>query len=271
MRNHRDGNPSIHALAERLEYHEDSSNAEGAQRIGGEVLDRGDALLISSKPDLGPGLNFVSRIRTDDRRIQALVDDACAWFETRQISPHFRVNPLTRPAGLALLLRARGFTMTEQETQMVLAGRDREPAAAPDVTVTQIELKDVDWWAKIQHRAFGMGVPSETAINLARATFDFGGFRPYVARIEGTPVGAATLITWQGVCGIYGVATLPEARHRGVGTALVRRMIADARVRGDSPICLQAETGADTQRWYERLGFRVVYDRTGWTRNSHHE
>jgi ribosomal protein S18 acetylase RimI-like enzyme len=116
-----------------------------------------------------------------------------------------------------------------------------------------------------------MGVPSDTAIDLARVTFDFGGFRPYVARLEGTAVGAATLMAWEGVFGIYGVATLPEARRRGVGTALVRRMISDARARDGAPICLQAETDTDAQRWYERLGFRTVYDRTGWTKNSRKE
>lgn len=44
-----------------------------------------------------------------------------------------------------------------------------------------------------------------------------------------------------------------------------RHMIADARARAGCPICLQVETGSHTQRWYERMGFRVVYDRSGWT------
>jgi ribosomal protein S18 acetylase RimI-like enzyme len=260
-------------LADRLEKHEETGNAESARRIGGEILDRGNALLIFSRPDFGAGLNFACRVRSDESHIEILVDDLCGWFTRHGVAPHVRVSPLTRPANLARLLEQRGFVSTERETQMVLAGVDAERPAGSNgrVTIGQIEDHEVDRWVEIQHRGFGMGAPSRDALDLAHATIDFGGIRPHLARLDCEPVGAGKLIEWQGVFGIYGVAVLPQARGCGVGTALVRQMIRDARQRGnarahvDAPICLQAETGADTQRWYERLGFRVVYDRTGWT------
>ena len=254
-------------LADLLEKHEETGNAESARAIGGEILDRGDALLIFSRADFGAGLNFACRVRSDAAHIEQLVDDVCGWFTQRGVAPHLRVSPLTRPANLAQLLEKRGFVTTETETQMVLAGEDTERSdnSAGRITINQIKDHEIDRWVEIQHRGFGMGAPSKDAMDLAHVTVDFGGIRPHIARLDGDPVGAGKIIAWQGVFGIYGVAVLPEARGRGVGTALVRQMICDARARGAGPICLQAETGARTQHWYERLGFRVVYNRTGWT------
>jgi ribosomal protein S18 acetylase RimI-like enzyme len=99
---------------------------------------------------------------------------------------------------------------------------------------------------------------------MARASFESGMSSPYLARLDGELVGAGLLTNWAGVFGIYGVATVASARGQGVATEMVRKMIFDAQGRSNAPICLQAETNSSEQRWYELLGFRVVYDRTGW-------
>ena len=257
-------------LADLLEKHEETSNAESARRIGGEIWDRGDALVFSSKPEFGSGLNFACRVRSDESYIENLIAEVDTWFAQRGITPHFRVSPLTRPANLAQRLEHRGFARTETETQMVLAGEDVEPPtrAASPITIRQIETHGLDCWAEIQSRGFGME-PTPTVMELARTSAESKNHSLYLASLNGEAAGAGTLIEWAGAGGIYGVATLPQARKRGVATALVRQMIRDARTRGNAPICLQAETDTPTQRWYERLGFRAVYDRTGWTKKTH--
>lgn len=256
-------------LADLLEKHEETSNAESARRIGGEIWDRGDALVFCSKSEFGNGLNFACRVRSDESHVESLIDEVDAWFARRGITPHYRVSPLTRPANLAWLLERRGFARTETETQMVLAGEDTEPPtrAASQITIRQIEPRELERWAQIQSRGFSMD-PSPAVMELARTSAESKTHSLYLASLDGEPVAAGTLIEWAGAVGIYGVATLPEARNHGVSTALVRQMIGDGRARGDVPICLQAETGTHTQRWYERLGFRVVYDRTGWTKEN---
>ena len=208
-------------LADLLEKHEETGNGESARSIGGEVLDRADALLIFSRPDFGTGLNFACRVRSDETVVEALVDDVCGWFTQRGIPPHLRVSPLTRPSDLAHRLKRRGFVCTETETQMVLAGEDIEPPTRADrhIAISQIENHEIDRWVEIQHRGFGMGAPSGDTMDLAHATVDFGGIRPHLARLDGVPVGAGKIIAWQGVFGIYGVAVLPEVRGCGVGTA----------------------------------------------------
>lgn len=253
-------------LADRLEYHEESSNAQAAKNNGGEFVELGDVMLIYSRPEFGAGLNFACRIRSDDARIENLVDDVCAWFDQRGVAPHFRVSPLTRPSNLAQILERRGFVCTETETQMVLESDDTEPMTNPRVIIEQVQPRDLESWVGIQHRGFGeTDKPTATMIEMARQSFEAGRNKLYLARLDGEPVGAGTLVYWANVYGIYGVATAEPARGKGVGTAMVRQMIRDMRASGE-PICLQAQTNSAEQHWYERLGFRVVYDRTGWTK-----
>ncbi len=256
----------IDDLSEQLERHEETGNAETALLIGGEVWDRGDVLALYSRPEFEKGLNFACRIRADEVHIESLVDSVSDWFAHRNVSPHFRDSPLTRPTGLAHLLEQRGFVQTESETQMVLAAEDTEPPSNPHVTVEPVALDDIPRWVHIQHDAFGgTGEPSELMVELARASMHQGRSVLYLARLEGMQVGAASLMEWAGVLGIYGVAVDQHHRRQGVATALVRQMVADAHSRSSHPICLQVETGSRTQQWYERMGFRVAYNRSGWT------
>ncbi len=255
-------------LADWLERHEETGNAESARGIGGEIWKRGDALVIASRPELGTGLNFACRIRSDDASVDRVIDEVEDWLRARGTVPHFRVSPLTRPSNLAQILERRGFVQTEAETQMLLAAADVAPPPNPAVIVEQIEASEIARWVEIQHRGFGLTGSWQTAIDLTNAFVSIGGIKPFLARLDHAAVGAGMLFAWDGALGIYGVATLPKGRRQGVGTALVRAMIHAARARGTAPICLQAQTDSPTQRWYEHLGFRAVYDRSGWTRQS---
>ncbi|MGB8647992.1 MAG: GNAT family N-acetyltransferase [Anaerolineae bacterium] len=253
-------------LAEQLERHEELGNASSAWRIGGEVWERGDVVALYSHPQFGTGLNFACRVRSTEQGIDELLDDVIEWFSWRNVKPHVRVNPLSRPIDLAERLKRRGFTQTEMETQMVLTAKDIERPPNLRVTIELVRIPDLGSWLSIQNRGFGSnGQPTPLSIELNRATVN-AGWRPYLARLDGEPVAAGMLSSFENTWGIYGVATLPDARGQGVGTALMRRMVADAQAEMAScPVCLQAETAGPAQRWYERLGFRVVYDRTGWS------
>jgi len=63
---------------------------------------------------------------------------------------------------------------------------------------------------------------------------------------------------------VLGIAVMPGWRGKGIGTALMRRLLEGAA--GRAPISLNVAKGNPAQRLYERMGFVVVED-TGasWT------
>ena len=77
--------------------------------------------------------------------------------------------------------------------------------------------------------------------------------RAYVARVDGEPAATIATIDLGDDCEIWSVATLPEARGRGLCTALMRQGLWDARQGGCSTSTLEATAAG--RPVYERLGY----------------
>jgi ribosomal protein S18 acetylase RimI-like enzyme len=78
--------------------------------------------------------------------------------------------------------------------------------------------------------------------------------RNYLGFLDDKAVCTSTVFYGAGVAGIYDVATLPEARGRGLGTALTLAPLLDARQAGYRIGVLQSsEMGFGV---YKRMGFR---------------
>ena len=77
--------------------------------------------------------------------------------------------------------------------------------------------------------------------------------RLYIANAEGRPAATVATLRHGDDCEIWSVATEPEARGRGLGTALMRRALWDAAQAGCATSTLQAtKLGRPV---YERVGF----------------
>lgn len=76
----------------------------------------------------------------------------------------------------------------------------------------------------------------------------------YLGYLGDVPVGTAELTMAGGVAGLYNICTLAAHRRRGVGTALTRQPLLDARERGCRAAVLEAARAGVSL--YERVGFR---------------
>ena len=76
----------------------------------------------------------------------------------------------------------------------------------------------------------------------------------YLVLLDGQPVATSQVLLGAGVAGIYQVTCLPEARGRGIGTAVTFAAMDEARRRGYASAILQASDLGHPV--YRRLGFR---------------
>jgi predicted acetyltransferase len=74
--------------------------------------------------------------------------------------------------------------------------------------------------------------------------------------LAGVPVASAALVLDSGVAGIYAVATLPEARNRGIGKPMTATALREARQLGYRVGILQSSSMGHPI--YEKMGFRDV-------------
>jgi GNAT superfamily N-acetyltransferase len=150
---------------------------------------------------------------------------------------------------VARLLADAGHRLDARPAAMVRELDDFEPASEMELDLIEPDMSEA---ARVNDAAYGFDGDFERA---------FGRLPPepawlYLARVDRVP--ACTVLTYEeaGECGVYLVATLPEARGRGAATALMSHALAEARRRGCTTTSLQA-----TQRGrplYLRMGYRDI-------------
>ena len=127
--------------------------------------------------------------------------------------------------------------------------------AAPSFPVVQVGS-----WAALQHRArpvrFQVFVQEQRVpVKLELDDFDAVSAHALALDASGKAIGTGRLLP-DGHIGR--MAVLPEWRRSGVGAAIMRALLNEARRRGLASVELSAQCHA--RRFYERLGFRVVGD-----------
>jgi ribosomal protein S18 acetylase RimI-like enzyme len=75
--------------------------------------------------------------------------------------------------------------------------------------------------------------------------------------VDGRPAGRLYVARWTKTLRIVDIALMPEFRGRGIGTALVTELFAEADASGRS-VSIHVESNNPARRLYERLGFQDV-------------
>jgi GNAT superfamily N-acetyltransferase len=161
-------------------------------------------------------------------------------------------------------LQAMDLEMVATRPAMAVSVQDVQPAQVPAgveiVRVTDPELLadlvDVEVGAFETDRAVAEGL-------LAPSQLPLPNVRLYAALSDGRAVAQAVTNTQRGAVGVFGVATLPEYRRRGIGTAITAFAIDDVRSETDLAWLQSTEMARPL---YERMGFRPVSDWDVWVR-----
>jgi len=231
------------------EYYTHLGQAPGVELSEGPHL----SWMLTGIPD--PFLNVVFRTNLPPDEPASVVDEALARFRVKGISTlsWLAPTPDVRPH----LLR-QGLTFSEGGRGMAadLAALPESLPASPGMAIVAVEDRATfQSWTHVMRIGFGTPEAAEPDLLEVFAAIGSGPqIRTYLALMDGQPVATSQLLLAAGVAGIYQVTCLPQARGRGIGTAVTLAALLEARRRGYATAILQAsDLGYPV---YRRLGFR---------------
>jgi len=230
-----------------------------------EVVE-GAYLLILSKLDV-PVFNRVLGLGLEKPATEAQVDGIIARYKAAGSSRFFvSVSPGAEPASTVSWLEARGFRRFNRWAK-VERGVEPVPAVTTDARIEEVGPEHARTFGDVLCR--GVGLPEgmgEWRGKWAGRLLGRQGWRIYMAFDGAKAVGAAGTFVKGEWASLGFAATLPEARGRGVQSALIARRIQDARAMGCRR--LSSETAEDTPdrpapsfHNLTRLGFELAYYR----------
>jgi len=208
------------------------------------------------------GVTMTRLAHNDKASIDKKITEALDFFSARNTKTHWAVSPATRPADLATHLQARGFTKIGEDINMAidLQTMNQEMPSRPELVIKEItDLDTLKIHRDISMRGFSSTPEGAQTYYENYAATGFGKGTPwhhYIAWLHDTPVGIASLLVHAGIAGIYGVTTLPESRKQGIGAALTRHTMREARLSGYRvAILASSQMGL---HMYQTLGFQEV-------------
>ena len=219
------------------------------------------------------------RTRATADQLERLIDDTIAWFDERG-APFFFwwTGPTTRAPGLDDRLRERGLISMAEQTEALAVGIKAEERGSPgmiadlhkvpvevlDQVPDGLEIAPVTTHADLDafKRTFvaAYGIPDPIADGWVQAAEAVGleatPWRMYLGRLDGEPVATAMVFRGAGATSVYGVATVPEARGRGIGGAITLGPLLEERDAGVRyAVLFSSLEGVNA---YRRVGFTPV-------------
>lgn len=199
-------------------------------------------------------MNMVMRFRSPDPVTAEAVEDAIAPFRRYGLPFQWWLIRDDAPAGLRERLYTLGMRSWGGATMMYLALPEWNPSyppAPPGVSYHRItadaERTDA---LRIISRVF------ETPLfPMSRWTSENPVFTLYLAQWGNQPVATVAALPADDTIGIYHVATVLDARRRGIAGNLLLLALRDAQTAGYATATLTATP--DGQHLYTQLGFRV--------------
>ncbi len=194
------------------------------------------------------------------------LDSIEAFFRQRNTPVNIEWCPLADSSWLGVLAD-RGFRLRDHANALICPLETKACGAAdsgqPAVRVRRVEQSDVHLWSHVVARGFfdDDEVPQPVLDDLA-TFFHMSNTTCLLADVDHRPVGGCVVATHQGVASLFGHATIPGFRNRGVQSALIAPSLHLAAETGCDLAVAFTHPGSTSQRNLERHGFRVVYTRS---------
>lgn len=169
------------------------------------------------------------------------------------------IGSTTQPLDLGQRLRNRGFYLEQMPGMAVNLHTLPDNTIVPEnFHIARVrDTNTLHHWVKVNAAPYDFLDYINDAFfkcYLQHGFDDAVSLRNYIGWLDDTPVACSTLFLGAGVAGIYSVATLPHARHKGIGTAMTLYPLLAARAEGYHIGVLSAsQMGLSI---YQKMGFQ---------------
>jgi GNAT superfamily N-acetyltransferase len=193
--------------------------------------------------------------------LEDMLEERLRLLTAEQVPMAWLIGPSTRPVDLGSHLEARGWVLEDVAPGMAIKLQTLDESLSPPTSLTIERIHDEEGmrtWLRIM--TVGSEMPEE-GLTLLLELVSRHGFKEspivhyYLGVLDDKPVATSLLYLGGGVAGIYNVATLPEVRRQGIGSALAVAPLLQARAWGYRIGTLQSTPMG--HNLYHHLGFRV--------------
>jgi GNAT superfamily N-acetyltransferase len=199
--------------------------------------------------------NNVFRAQLTPENADAVIETVIARCRSRNVPLTWHVGPRTKPANLGQYLEAHGFTPplgVEYGMAVDLLALNEDLQSPSGLTIEEVtdsatlkefcQVNDNRFWDAWFDCFMNIGLGAKSQL------------RYYLGRLNGEPVSTSLVYLGESVAGIYNVATVPDARRKGIGAKVTLAPLQEARELGYRVGILQSsEMGYSV---YHKVGFR---------------
>lgn len=226
------------------------------------VIDTPDWAQIITPDATHSSANCVYRSRLDAAKAPAKVDEVVRDYRALKVPFRWLITPLSQPAGLDALLTSHGLSLLYEATAMMSPSADQARFVDPRIQVREISESAIDvyvgtfarCWELPEHQIAGFKQDVQFGIENGA-----GRFKPYVAYLDGQPVGTSALLLIPS--GAYLAAGTVDPRNRGQGIyrAMVAHRARVAQSLGQANLLIHAKKHSAAPIC-KKMGFEAVFD-----------
>ena len=209
--------------------------------------------------NLALGANFIN---INDADIRSEIEAVKTFFAARRVPWYWWISPFSSPADIGARLEESGARYDPPDLPAMVAPLpSRKTEVNPDLRVwqagTRADLEAASYIRRVAFK-FPSGVGANYFEDMAEDWLRGDPAHLYLASVnDGPPAAIGAWIVAESVPGIYAMATLPEWRQRGLGRAILQRLMADAAADSYQMIVLTASNMGEPL--YRQFGFERMF------------
>lgn len=193
------------------------------------------------------------------------LDEIEKFFIERKADVTHEVSPLADPKVFSILCE-RGYHPIEFTNAMYKPIDSKNSSKHSKIKTRLINKKEIDLFAEIATQGWINDMPefSKQLPEFSKIGASAEGAFPFIAELEGEPIGTGTVYIYDEIAILAGASTIPEHRRKGAQNALFEARINLAFENGCKIAIMDAHLGSQSHRNAEKKGFQVAYTRTKW-------